>query len=155
MKIYKFDAEIKKNPRYNSAYVKFPYSVEEEFGTKGQVRVQVTFDDFNYRGSLAKMGHSCHCVGLNKEVRKAIGKEAGDFVRVALQKDDAPRIVEVPADLDLLLNKNEKARILFDKLSFTHKKEYVQWIISAKKEETRRKRLEKTIAMLKNKTSLN
>ena len=152
MKTYNFDAKIKKHPQYNSAYIEFPYSVEKEFGIKGQVRVHVKFDDYPYRGSLAKMGRHCHCIGLNKEVRKAIAKEPGDVVRVTLQKDDASRIVEIPADLDVLFKKNKEAGILFNKLSYTHKKEYVEWITSAKKDETRRKRLEKTIEMLINDT---
>jgi Domain of unknown function (DUF1905)/Bacteriocin-protection, YdeI or OmpD-Associated len=148
MKKYTFYAEIKKQPSLNAAFVEFPYSVEQEFGTKGQVKVQVQFDGIRYRGSLAKMGHHCHFVGITQEIRKAIGKGPGDLVQVVLQKDDAPRVVQLPDDLTALLNKNPQADHFFRKLSYTHKKEYVEWINSAKKQETRQKRLEKTIAML-------
>ena len=148
MKKYKFEALIKKHPKLNSAFIEFPYSVEEEFATRGQVKVKAQFDEYIYRGSLAKMGHHCHILGLNQEMRKAIGKEPGDRVQVILQKDDAPRIIDVPVDLKDLLDKNEQARTVFDKLSYTHKKEYVEWIVSAKKEETRQRRLKKTLQML-------
>jgi bifunctional DNA-binding transcriptional regulator/antitoxin component of YhaV-PrlF toxin-antitoxin module len=151
MKTYKFKAEIKKHPKVNAAFIEFPYSVEEEFGTKGQVKVRVEFDGYEYRGSLAKMGHHCHCVGITQEIRKAIGKEPGDIIQVVLTKDESPRIVEVPEDLAALLNNTPEAKKHFDDLSYTHKKEYVEWIVSAKKAETRENRLKKTIEMLKGK----
>jgi bifunctional DNA-binding transcriptional regulator/antitoxin component of YhaV-PrlF toxin-antitoxin module len=148
MKTYKFKAEIKKHPKVNAAFIEFPYPVEEEFGTKGQVKVRVEFDGYEYRGSLAKMGYHCHCVGITQEIRKAIGKEPGDIIQVVLTKDKSPRIIEVPEDLAALLNKNLEVKKYFDDLSYTHKKEYVEWIVSAKKAETREKRLKKTIEML-------
>jgi len=151
MKAYKFKAEIKKHPQVNAAFIEFPYSVEEEFGTKGQVKVRVEFDGYEYRGSLAKMGHHCHCVGITQEIRKAIGKEPGDIIQVVLTKDESPRIVEVPEDLAALLNNNPEAKKYFDDLSYTHKKEYVEWTVSAKKAETRESRLKKTLEMLTSK----
>jgi hypothetical protein len=151
MKTYKFKTEIKKHPKVNSAYIEFPYSVEEEFGTKGQVKVRVEFNGYEYRGSLAKMGHHCHCVGITQEVRKTIDKEPGDFIQVVLTKDESPRVVEAPEDLAALFNNNLAAKKYFDDLSYTHKKEYVEWIVSAKKAETRERRLKKTIEMLTSK----
>lgn len=151
MKTYKFKAEIKKHPKINAAFVEFPYSVEEEFGARGQVKVRVEFNGYEYRGSLAKMGHHCHCVGLTQEVRKAIGKEPGDIIEVVIRTDESPRIVEVPEDLATLLNQNVEAKRYFDDLSYTHKKEYVNWITSAKKTETRERHLNKAIEMLTNK----
>lgn len=150
MKTYKFKAEIKKHPDINAAFIEFPYSVEEEFETKGQVKVHVEFDGHPYRGSLAKMGYHCHCLGVTQEMRKAIGKEPGEVIEVVLRKDEAPRVVEIPQDLAELLEKNPQAKELFDKLSYTHRKEYVNWVTEAKKAETRERRLLKTIDMLTN-----
>ena len=62
--------------------------------------------------------------------------------------DREKRIVTAPKDLQKLLAKNAKARATFDTLSFTHRKEYVVWIIEAKKAETRSARLGKTVEML-------
>lgn len=134
----------------NAAYIEFPYAVEEEFGTKGQVKVQATFDGHAYRGSLANMGQGCHCLGITQKIRAAIGKGPGDTIHVELQKDATPRIVIVPEDLATLLKKNEEAKTFFESLSYTHRKEYVHWIESAKKAETRERRLTKTIDMLAN-----
>lgn len=111
MKTYKFKAEIKKHPKVNAAFIEFPYSVEEEFGTKGQVKVRVEFDGYEYRGSLAKMRHHCHCVSIIQEIRKAINKEPGDIIQVVLKKDESPRIVEVPEDLAALLNNDLAAKL--------------------------------------------
>jgi len=150
MKIYEFDAEIKTQDSMDAAFVEFPYDVEREFGVKGQVKVIATFDDCEYRGSLAKMGHACHILGITKKIRAFIGKKAGDIVHVILKEDDEPRIVEVPEDFSIQLEENQQAMIFFDTLSYTNRKEYVQWIESAKKVETREKRIRDSINMLLN-----
>jgi hypothetical protein len=148
MKIFRFTAVIKGDPHIDAAMVEFPFDVEKEFGVKGRVKVQVTFDGYPYRGSLAKMGHPCHFIGLTKAVRQAIGKKPGNTVEVVLQQDAEPRVVEVPEDLAKLLKKNKPAQTFFDTLSFTNQKEYARWIIEAKKPETRQARLEKSLQML-------
>lgn len=152
MKTYEFNAEIIKHDSIDAAFIEFPYDVEKEFGIKGQVKVHVIFDDYEYRGSLVKMGHHCHCVGLTQKVRNAIGKKTGDTVHVILKKDDKPRIIEIPEDLQKYLEENKEAKNFFDTLSYTNKKKYVEWIISAKKDETRDKRIRDTINMLLSKT---
>lgn len=148
MKVYEFDDVIQKHSDIDAAYIEFPFDVEKEFGTKGQVKVLATFDGYEYRGSLVKMGHPCHRLGLTQQVRTAIGKNPGDFVRVVLKKDDSLRVVEVPDDLARLLDHHPEVCAYFDGLSFTHRKEYVQWITSAKKPDTRQRRIEKTLEML-------
>ncbi len=62
--------------------------------------------------------------------------------------DRKNRVITPPRDLQQLLNKNAKARSAFDGLSFTNQKEYVGWIIEAKRPETRTARLAKAIEML-------
>lgn len=146
--IYEFDAEMKRWEKVNGAYVEFPYDVEVEFGLKGQVKVQATFDGYPYRGSLVKMGHTCHFLGITQEIRKAIDKEPGEIIHVTIQKDAEPRSVEIPQDWQQMLEVNPQARKFFEQLSFTNRKEYIRWITSAKKVETRTKRLEEALAKL-------
>ena len=62
--------------------------------------------------------------------------------------DYVNRTVEIPSELQQLLNKNKPAATFFDSLAFSHKREYVEWIISAKREETKNKRLETTMEKL-------
>ena len=68
---------------------------------------------------------------------------------VELERDDEPREVEVPTDLAEALAADAGALATFDGLSYTHRKEYVGWIEEAKREETRRNRIEKAVVMLR------
>ncbi len=147
MKKYKFKARIESGSG-GGAYILFPYDTEKEFGTKGRVPIQATFDDVPYTGSLIKYGHPQHMIGLLKAIRDQIGKQPGDTISVELWKDEAPRIIEVPVAFAAAM---KKAGLLaaFEKLSYTHRKEYCRWITEAKKEETRTARLSKAIEMLK------
>jgi len=146
-KKYKFKATIHPAPG-GGAYILFPYDVEKEFGTKGKVPVNVTFDGVSDRSSLMKYGHPQHMVGVAKAIRTQIGKQPGDTVEVQLWKDEEIRTVEVPDELQKLMKK-EGVLPFFEKLSYTHRKEYCRWITEAKKEETRLNRLAKAIEMLK------
>ncbi|HWT27349.1 MAG TPA: DUF1905 domain-containing protein [Mobilitalea sp.] len=82
-KIYEFEAEIKKVPNIDGAYVEIPFDVKAEFG-KGRVPVNATFDGEPYEGSLVKMKTPCHILGIRKEIRAKIGKQPGDMVKVTL-----------------------------------------------------------------------
>lgn len=145
----KFTAIIKQNGEINAAYVDFPLSTEEVFNKKGQVKIKATFDDkVEYRGSLVKMKSDCHILGLTQEVRQQLGKTFGDEVSVSLIEDKEERIVEIAEDITLVFNENPEAKILFDKMSYTHKKEYIRWIEEAKKPETRENRKVKMIRMI-------
>ena len=148
MKKYKFKAGLQAGPS-GGAYVFFPYDVEKEFGTKGKVPVQATFDGVAYKGSLFKYSHSQHVLGVLKSIREQIRKQPGDTVDVAISKDEAVRTVEIPADFRNVLKK-ETLLPAFEKLSYTHRKEYCRWITEAKKAETRLRRLEKAVEMLRN-----
>lgn len=149
MKKIEFEALILQHQNMNAAYVEFPFSAEELFGKKGQVKVKVFFDKkTEYRGSLANMGQGCHILGLTQQVRKSLGKTFGDSVSVELWEDKEERTVEIPEDVVEVFNQNKKAKELFDKMSYTHRKEYIRWITDAKKPETRETRKVKMIEMI-------
>ncbi|WP_288459536.1 YdeI/OmpD-associated family protein [uncultured Chryseobacterium sp.] len=144
-----FKAVIKQNGEMNAAFVEFPFSTEEIFGKKGQVKIKAVFDDkVEYRGSLAKMKSDCHILGLTQEIRNKLGKTFGDEVSVYLLEDKEERVVEIAEDIVLLFNENPDAKVLFDKMSYTHRKEYIRWIEEAKKQETRENRKLKMIQMI-------
>lgn len=133
--------------RGGGAYVEVPFDAKETFGS-GRPKVVATFDGYPYRGSIASMG-GCWILGIAKEIRSAIGKHLGDSVRVTLSPDEAPRVVEVPAELAEALEREPEARASFEGLAYTHRKEYARWIAGAKREETRRRRLEQAIEKLR------
>ena len=126
----------------------FPFDTAKEFETKGRVPIKATFDGISYTGSLFKYGHAEHMLGITKAIREQIRKGPGDMLEVEVWKDEEVRAVEVPAHFKSLMRK-EGVLPVFEKLSYTHRKEYCRWITEAKKEETRVRRLEKSIEMLK------
>lgn len=84
-KVYEFDAVIQKVPDIDGAYVVFPFDVKKEFG-KGRVKVSATFDGYPYEGSLVRMGTPGHIIGIRKEIRAKIRKQAGDLVQVTIRE---------------------------------------------------------------------
>ena len=91
IKTYAFEAEIKKVPEIDGAYVEMPFDAREEFG-KGRVKVHATFDGEPYEGSIVNMGIKyddgsiCYILGLRKDIRAKIGKQPGDSVKVTIQQ---------------------------------------------------------------------
>lgn len=143
---YEFDAVIEASGS-GGAYVTIPADAPEVFNRRGQVRVLAAFDGVPYRGSVTTMG-GIRLLIILKDIREQIGKQPGDTVRVGLAEDTAPRVVEVPDDFAAALGGAPAARAAFDDFSYTHRKEYVQWIEDAKKPETRARRIAKALEML-------
>ena len=148
MKVYEFEAKILQPDDKVGAYIEFPYNLEDEFSRIGWIRVVATFDGFEYRGALANMGMGCHILIVPKKIRAEIGKKHGDLIKVTIVEDTEPRIIEVPDDFNELLSINEGAKIEFDKLSYTKRKDIIDSINDAKKEETRERRKLKAIEKL-------
>lgn len=132
------------------AYVLFPFDVEKIFGVKGRVPVKATIDGEPYRGSLVKYGHPQHMFPVLKSIREKLGKKIGDPIEVILEQDNEERKITTPADFKKAL-KVHKLDKVFDSMSFTHRKEYVQWIEDAKKAETRENRIVKAILKISEK----
>lgn len=147
MKEYKFKAIIE-GAGGNGAYVLFPYDIQKEFSTRAKVPVTALFDGVAYTGSLVKYGHPQHMLPVLKGIREKIGKGPGDTVEVVIKRDDSVRTVEVPPEFAKLMKK-EGILADFEKLSYTHRKEYCRWITEARREETRKARMIKAVAMLK------
>jgi len=102
-----------------------------------------------YRGSLMPMGDGTYCLGVLKSIQEAAGVKQGDTVTVELELDQAPRVVELPADLAKAIARDKKASAAWEKLSFTNKKEMARGLEEAKKPETRERRLAAAIAQLR------
>ena len=89
-KIYEYNAVIQ-SAGNGGAYVPFPYDIRVEFG-RGRVKVHATFDGEPYDGSIVNMGVKnvddsvCYIIGVLKEIRAKIGKQAGDSVWVTVRE---------------------------------------------------------------------
>ena len=93
-------------------------------------------------------GDGRHYLVVNKSIRQAINAEAGDVVKVTMEKDMDKREVQVPEDFLNELEMNVHAKDIFNGFSYSHQKEYVDWIESAKKPTTREVRIHKSIEKL-------
>lgn len=142
-----FKAVIR-NAGGGGAYVEIPFDVEKEYGSK-KPRVKAEIEGISYRGTLMRMGTECHTLGILKSIREQAGRTFGDEVEVSLELDAEPRVVVVPPGLENALREDKSAQAAFDLLSYTHKREYVNYILEAKREETQSRRATRVVEMLK------
>lgn len=132
-----------------AAFVQIPTpKIHEMFNTYARVFVKGLVDGVEYSGTFLPMG-GYHVMGIPKELREKLGKGQGDFVDLTVELDHEERVVNLPEDLKELLAKYPEEKKHFDSLAYSHKKEYVNWLISAKREVTRQSRLKKLMEMLK------
>lgn len=110
--------------------------------------VVATVNGHRWRTSVVRMGGE-FLLGLNREVREGANAKAGDTVELRLELDTKPREVEVPEALERALAQDDAARAAFDKLAYTHRKEYARWVAEAKRDATRGRRVAKTIEELR------
>ena len=90
-KVYEYESLIYEAGGNGGAYVVFPYDIRKEFG-RGRVKIHAEFDGEPYDGSIVNMGVKnadgsvCYIIGIRKEIRSRIGKQAGDSVLVAVRE---------------------------------------------------------------------
>jgi Domain of unknown function (DUF1905)/Bacteriocin-protection, YdeI or OmpD-Associated len=125
-----------------------PIEVPETFGTGGRVPVRGTINGFPFRSSLMPMG-GCHMMPVNRKLCEGAGVMPGEVVDVVMERDREERTVEAPPELASELKKSKKALERWAKLAYTHKKEMANCIRDAKQEETKKRRLEKVMEVLK------
>jgi hypothetical protein len=144
-----FDGIIRTNDA-GGAFVEFPHDVEKLYGVKGRVPVNVTFDGIPYRGSMVKMGSERHLLLILKEIREKLKKGEGGNIRVTVDLDDKPRVVELAGDVEAAY---KRAGVLakYRAMSYSHQREYMLWIEEAKQAETRKRRIEKSVEVLRKK----
>lgn len=145
----KFEARLmSKGPGGAWAYFSVPFDVQDAFGTKARVSVKGTINGHPFHNSLMPEGDGTHSMMVNKELQAGAKVRAGDLVQVSLELDTTERTVEVPQDLRLALRTAPAADSFFDQLTYSQKKEYLDWICSAKQASTRSNRIGKAIEML-------
>lgn len=113
----------------------------------GMVRVKGSIDGFAISDyNLMPMGNGSLFLPVRAEIRKKIRKQEGDRVKVVLYRDESAFVV--PDELLLCLEDAPAAQAFFNTLSDTEKRNYITWIFSAKRMETRANRIAKAIDRL-------
>lgn len=129
----------------NNVGIVVPDAVVHAFERGKRVPVVVTIDDgYQYRTTIASMGGR-FLVSFNAETRQATGRVAGDEVQVRLDLDDAPRVVEVPDDLEVELDRDPQAKAAWQALSFSRQRAHAESITGAKAADTRARRVAKVL----------
>lgn len=144
--IVEISAVILKADDMDVTYIAVPFDVEKTFGKK-RLKIKVWYDKVLYRGLLSKYNGEYNLI-INKEIRAQLGKDAGDTINVKIEEDTEERTIEIPKIMEDFFKKEKQLKTVFDKLAYTHKKEYALWIASAKREETLQNRLLKFKEML-------
>lgn len=125
-----------------------PAELVEALGGGARPPVRITVNGHSWRSRVAIM-RGRHLLGLSNANRQAAGVAIGEEVEVELKLDTEPRTVDTPADFAKALDEDPAARAAYDKLTDSRKREHVRAIESAKKPETRQRRIDKAIATLR------
>lgn len=146
-----FETTLEKHENMDATGITIPFDVEQVFGAK-RVPVKVTIGGAQHLSTIVRMGGK-YMVGIPKVFREAANVKAGDLITVTLEKDSAARTVEVPQDFADAM-KIADVTDVFEKMSYTHRKEYVRAVEDAKKEDTRNRRIESNVEKLIGKRKL-
>jgi len=125
-----------------------PAEVVDALGAGKRPAVSVTIGGHTYRSTIAPMGGR-FLLPLSAENRTAAGVVAGDEVDVTVERDDAPREVLVPPDLQAALDADPAAKAFFEGLSKSNRQRHVLSVEGAKTPETRARRVEKAVVSLR------
>ncbi len=130
----------------NNTGIIVPPEIVEALGDGKKPALNVTINGFAYRSSLATMGGK-FMISFSSDKRAATGLKGGDKIDVTLELDTAPRVMEVPPDLQAALAKSKAAKAYFATLSYSNQRRHIDPINDAKTAETRARRIEKSVAL--------
>ena len=139
---FEFDSEIKRlegKIKWNAFY--FPYPARDNFGSRGNIPVRITVDGHSFNHTLLPSKNG-HYLVYNDLIKQAVGKELGDTVRVVLEKDAEKREVIIPPYINEALRKAGKLEAFLKQPDYM-KREQINHIEAAKKDETKINRLNK------------
>ena len=128
--------------------IEVPEDVMAALGSGKRPAVTVTVNGYSYRSTVASLGGKS-MIGLSAEHRAGAGVAGGDEVEVDLELDTAPREVTVPDDLAAALEAEPAARTTFERLSYSNKSWHVLQVTGAKTEETRQRRIARSVETLR------
>jgi len=146
MPALQFDGRLESDQ--GACFIRVPPQTLTALGEGKRAPVKVTLNGYTYRTTIAVYGGKSY-IGVRGEVREAAGVAAGDRLTVGLEYDAQVRTVDLPQVLRVALEADAATAAAFEKLSYTRRKEFVQWVTGAKRAETQRRRMEQAMAMLR------
>jgi hypothetical protein len=141
-----FRSKLKGDESRSDATASFtlPFDTRDVWG-KAKVPVKVTINGYTWRSTVGNRGGIQYIV-VNADARSQAGVKAGDVVTIVIEPDAEKRDIEIPIQLRRALGPKLTEKL--NRLSFSHKKEFVVWYSDAKREDTRARRVMKMKAML-------
>jgi hypothetical protein len=140
--VKRFTAELQRVGTTGTMF-EVPFDLKAAFG-RARPPVRVTIRGHTWR-TTPGVYDGVGLVVVNRAAKAATGVDAGDRVRIAIELDTAPRTVAVPDDLRAAFADAPKSRAAFGRMSYSHQREYVQWIEEAKRPDTRARRVAGTV----------
>lgn len=126
--------------------IEIPFDVKSLFGA-ARPKVVATVKNVTWRTTVAVYAGKSY-IGLRKEIFAKSDARIGETVAVTLEADTAPRVVRAPAALSTAMKRSKTARAGWNRMSYSHKKEWAAAIADAKKPETRARRVQQAIEAL-------
>jgi hypothetical protein len=144
----KFRTTIRQAEGSTATGIEIPDEVIDSLGAGKKPPVTMNVNGYSYRSTVATVSGK-YMVGFSADHRAASGLKGGDAVEVEIGIDRAPRTVDLPADFQAALDAEPAAKATFDKLSNSMKGYHVSQVTTAKTEETRQRRIQKSITVLR------
>jgi len=129
-------------------FLTLPKDASAKLPSRGRTTVEGTLNGFPFRATLEPDGQKSHWLKVDRKLREAAGAEAGDIVTLEIAPLAEEPEPSVPADLRKALAANPKARALWADITPIARRDWIHWIVSAKRPETRARRVDNACAML-------
>jgi hypothetical protein len=134
-------------PSGNATAVEVPAAVMKALGVQARPPVSITINGHSWRSRVAAM-RGLELIGISSANREAAGIAEGDMIDVDVELDDAPRTVDLPADLATALKHGGGALAAFERLPFGLRQKHVRDIEAASTDQVRERRIGKLVATL-------
>ncbi|MCI4326562.1 MAG: YdeI/OmpD-associated family protein [Thermoplasmata archaeon] len=136
-------------------FAPIPNAAAASGGFRARLRVKGTIEGIPFRSSLIPRGGGELFVVVNSEVRDRIGKSDGATVRLELELDSTPVVVDVPPSLRRALQRDPPARAIFAKFTASQQSAYARWVAGAKQDATRERRVAAALEKIRRGEKLN
>lgn len=128
--------------------VDVPEEISRAFGAKGYIPVFASVQGLVARTTLIPAGNNQHRLFVDGKIRKKLGVDAGNLVGISLRRDKRPNELAMPVDVAAALRKTSGAQKAFENTTPGLRREFLRWVLSAKRPETRAKRIDRAIPIL-------
>lgn len=142
----RFQAELQ-SANGNGRWVAVPAEIADSFATRREP-VRGTVNGVAYRSRLAAYGGYSY-LGFTAAIRKQARIELGDLLDIEIEADPEPRKVTLPPALATALGADAEAKAAFDRLAFTHRREYATWVAEAKRQPTQDRRVAQVLQRIR------